>query len=416
MHVLTMLKLSIVVVLAAITLLLCQYRKGYIKGFTTQFHHIARRTVLCCLLLITIPILLRLSLLPWWPVPIPRVHDDFSHLLVADTLHSGRLANPTHPFWRHFETQYILHQPTYSSIYPPGNGALMAVGIFISGNPWGGVLLGTGLLIYWMLLGWLSAPLALLGGILCTFHFALFHPWLECYWGGVLAACGGAVLFGTLPRLFHAPTYVYPCILIFGWSIIWFTRPYEAAVVALTLVPILLWWARGKNKYIILSTMLPLFAGGFLTACTFLYWQPKLTGPVPEQLHLRKNFLWQQAAYERVRSINNFTREFTHRCYFIWSFCATYFAKGLPILLLPVVLFGRRDPYAWLAVTFILVSFIGSLLYLFLYTHYLAHCFPLWLVLLLCGLRELWQHNCLGPEHPLCKHYRSNMAEGTPCN
>src|SRR5262245_51710442 len=44
--------------------------------------------------------------------PIPAAHDDFSNLLLADTLLKGRLANPTHPMWPHFETFYVLQHPT----------------------------------------------------------------------------------------------------------------------------------------------------------------------------------------------------------------------------------------------------------------------------------------------------------------
>ena len=105
------------------------------------FHVSASRVTPYILAAMLLPLVLRLALLPWLPPPEPHVHDEFGHLLVADTLIAGRLANPPHPLWRHLETIYVLQQPTYSSIYPIGQGIILAAGKVLIGNPWAGVLL-----------------------------------------------------------------------------------------------------------------------------------------------------------------------------------------------------------------------------------------------------------------------------------
>src|SRR5215469_148141 len=59
-------------------------------------------------LLGALPIALRLFLLPRHPVPIPQTSDDFSYLLLGDTLAHLRLTNPPHPMSRFFETVFVL--------------------------------------------------------------------------------------------------------------------------------------------------------------------------------------------------------------------------------------------------------------------------------------------------------------------
>src|SRR5580698_6185150 len=63
---------------------------------------VPRRPWLAALSIAAGTVALRLALVPLLPAPVPSVSDEFSHLLLADTLLHGRVANPTHLFWQHF--------------------------------------------------------------------------------------------------------------------------------------------------------------------------------------------------------------------------------------------------------------------------------------------------------------------------
>ena len=188
------------------------------------------------LLLALLPVILRVAMLAQHPVPSPQVYDEFGHLLVADTLLHFRLANPPHPLHQFFETFFVLQTPTYASIYPLGQGLLLAIGRAIFGLPWVAVLLSSAALCalcYWMLRGWVTPEWALLGGILAVIEFGPLNPWMNSYWGGSLAACAGCLVFGALPRLRDSHRVRDGVLLGLGLGVHWLTRPYETVFLAI---------------------------------------------------------------------------------------------------------------------------------------------------------------------------------------
>lgn len=196
----------------------------------------ALKTGWCMIILALLPIVLRLAILNHHPAPVPDIYDEFGHLLVADTLRHGRLANPPHPFARFFETFFVLQQPTYSSIYPLGQGIALAIGWTIFGHPWAGVLLSTAALCslcYWMLRGWTTPGWALAGGMLAVMEFGPLSQWMNSYWGGSFAAAGGCLVFGALPRLRVSPSVRDASLLGVGFAINFLTRPYESIFLAI---------------------------------------------------------------------------------------------------------------------------------------------------------------------------------------
>jgi hypothetical protein len=214
-----------------------------LRSVSLQFHRLARHKRLSILICGLLPVVIRLSMLGIAPPPEPSVHDEFSHLLLADTLAHGRLTNPTHPMWRHFETIHVIQKPTYNSMYPPAQGAFLALGQVLFHCPWAGVLISCALMfaaMCWMMQGWLPPAWALYGTLIAVLKFGVVGFWINSYIGGAVPGLAGALLIGSLPRLrgpaaraFHAALFACAVVVLMN------SRPFEGAV--LTAAAVLYW-------------------------------------------------------------------------------------------------------------------------------------------------------------------------------
>ncbi|MEK6321641.1 MAG: hypothetical protein AABN33_08155 [Acidobacteriota bacterium] len=247
-------------------------------------------------------------------MPQPRFHDEFSYLLAADTFAHGRLTNPTHSMWAHFESIHIIQQPTYASKYPPAQGLMLAAGQVISGRPIVGAWLSMALACAatcWMLMAWVPPRWALLGGLLAALH-PLTLAWSQSYWGGLVAMCGGALVLGAFRRLVQQPKTHHAILMGIGMAILANSRPYEGLILSVLAMAGLMWWRSSRDGPTVLVSLrriaLPIFIVLALTAGLMAIYNLRVTGTpfrMPYMVHeseyaVAPPFLWQQPRPEPV--------------------------------------------------------------------------------------------------------------------
>ena len=368
-------------------------------------------------------LLLRLAILPFCPIPIPFVPDDFSFMLSGDTFAHGRLTNPTPAMWTHFESIHISMQPTYMSMYFPAQGLILAAGKLILGTPWYGLLITTALMcaaICGMLQAWLPATWAFLGGMVAVVHLGLFSYWIDTYHAASIAALGGALVFGALPRLVKTAQIRYGLLLATGVLILALSRPYEGLLLCLP-VSIALghWTFFGKNRpkpaVLMRRAALPLLllvAG----AAWFGYYNYRAFGS-PFTLPYTMNraayamapyFVWQKPRpepqyrhavmrnyyYETELKFAGKSTSFTH--YLVqklaMALVSIQFFAG--IALLPPLIMVRRvftDRRIRFIVLCVLVLMAGMAIQVFVLPHYLAPFTAAFYAIGLQAMRHLWQ-------------------------
>lgn len=354
-------------------------------------------------------------------IPQPSVHDEFSYLLAADTFLEGRLANPPHPYWEHFESIHIIQKPTYASKYQPGQGILLALGTVLSGYPIVGAVLGTALAsaaVCWMLGGWMPNRWALVGGAVVALHHAILASWTLSYWGGSLPLLGGALMFGALPRLLLTPRAFDATLLAGGAIILAATRPYECFVVGVFIAVVLIWQLilKGRDCLWVSFGKIVLPAATVLTVgiSGIAVYNKAVTGSpftLPYRIHETSYgysplFLWQSPRevpsyrHEALRDfhtgwgIQDYQQQQTLTGFLQakaagwWKLGAFYLGLPLaiPLLTMPWLLINPRLRLAWAGLG---VFLIAELAIPWIYPHYYAPIAPLLFLLIVFGLRYL---------------------------
>ena len=346
----------------------------------------ARHTPVWMVIIAILPVAIRLAFLPHYPVPVPDIYDEFGHLFVADTLRHFRLSNPPNALPQFFETFFIFQRPTYSSIYPPGQGLVLLFG-------WAGVVITTAAfcaLCYWMLLGWTTPRWALVGGLLAVMEFGPLSQWMNSYWGGSFAAAAGCLVFGALPRK-------KPVILGIGIALNLITRPFETVFLVIAVL------AYGLPiRKLLIAGLVVLPATGLMLAqnrsvtgnwTTLPYSLSQYQYGVPASLTFQTqaiphNKLTREQDLEYRSQLAFSSGSYFKRLVYRIRYYRFYFYAPLYLALLAFLVTIRTYRYLWVAGTALLFALGTNFFPAFQY-HYLAAIVCLFILMSVTGLERL---------------------------
>ena len=389
---------------------------------------LARRKGLAVVTVALLVLVLRGALIPLLGIPSPRWDDEFSYLLAGQTFASGRLTNPTPPMWEHFESFHILLKPTYMSMYPPAQGMVLAAGILLAHSAWVGQWLITAAAcaaLTWMLQGWMPPGWALFGGLLSVMRLGILSYWMNSYWGTSVAALGGALVLGALPRLKKSARVYDALIMAVGLAVLANSRPYEGFVLSMPLAIALLLWLTGKRRppfpqalfrVLIPITMVLMITAG---AMGFYFW--RVTGnpftmpyqvnratyaiapyfiwghlaPEPHYNHpVMKDFYtrWERNEFIETQSVTGLLRRILAKVGDLWQFYVGP-ALSLPLLAFPCILRDRRIRFVlWAGAVFLIATVVFET---WTFAHYVAPATGLFYLVVVQCLRHLrvWRWN-----------------------
>jgi hypothetical protein len=292
---------------------------------------------------------------------------------------------------------------------------MMALGQVIFGHAWFGVWLSCGALmaaLCWALQGWLPAPWALLVATLAV-PLCISSYWMNSYWGGAVAAIGGALVLGAYPRIVRQRRYSYAWLLGLGLVALALTRMYEGLLFA---IPVLIALCRHTRSVRVWTRVAVLVAlgGSFI-----FFYNYRVTGralQLPYMEYQRQygyvpsfNFLplnpsikyrhtglanhflvWEYERWDWSRQSRLFTERLKE-----WykAFDILFNEAAILVMLLVLLPQSALDKRMRLPIVTVGVIFLGSFFQIVYYAHYAAPATVAFFILLAQSIRHLrhWQ-------------------------
>jgi hypothetical protein len=287
----------------------------------------------------------------------------------------------------------------------------MAAGQVVLGHPWYGVWLSCGAMmasLVWAMQGWLPPRWALLGGV-TALPLAIVSYWMNSYWGGAIAAIGGALLLGGYARVVKRRQAVYAIAMGIGIALLANSRPYEGLVFSIP-VAIAFLWSRPRWQAVapLAAVLLPAFAatGHYNRAVTgsalnmpfteyarqyayiplFNYQPLQASKSYPTRVLFDLHQNWERTEWEKARSWELIPIRLRD-----WKGAAsTIFGHWAPVLL--VLIFAAqivRDRRVRLPLMCIAAVLAGSMIEVRYYPHYAGPATVAALILAVQALRHL---------------------------
>jgi hypothetical protein len=290
----------------------------------------------------------------------------------------------------------------------------LLLGMVLANHAWVGVWLSTiamCMAAVWMLRAWLSAPLALLGGILIVLRLGIFSYWVNSYWGGTLTALGAFLVLGAMPRFLEHRRWRDGLVLAVGASILLVTRPVEGALLCLPVAVTILWclWrspngraSRSLVRLGVPAALLLAVSGGWILSYNAATTGQALKSPydlnrelyavTPAFLFLerpdseqrgppffRELYAWEDGYYDARTGPARAARSVAAKIYYNWNFYVGF-------LLTPAFLAGlwaaRRRPFLLATLGFFMTAYMFET---WNFPHYTAPIFPVILIILMMG-------------------------------